>query len=527
VKAIHLKGDRECQMKQHERLSRWPDTASLVFPHSERESPRDSVPDIDFLLLPSHKRASFQACYTELDLYKAVLWVYTKSLFSWRKALSRSHDGQTLYDFAWHTRQNVEQLHTALLRQEFHFREGIELHYNFNGKHRTIYIFPWEERIVDLLLYRALSRFFHSAFSSHSYAYRYRGFGVDLCQYHITRCLHKSPQPVYFIKRDIADYFSSVDHDILLRMLKQWVELDDYLYELLEERAKFRVRTSDKVKTAERGIPFGTAIACFFANLYLTPLDHQMATVPSLSYYRYADDILAFSHSREAITEGEKRLDSVLAKLKLDKNPRHSQNFMLSADGNVNDDTFQSASRFRHLGLEFRSDGSVGLSRDKGRKIRNLFRFAFRRAQRKLLKRHDPERRVELLVDIARNVVEKGVRSVAIIDYYLKHVDDEEQLRLIDRWLAEEILSRVFNNGHHKGNFAKLSFKRLRDMGLPSLRHRWRLLHHGRLQYSFFVLWTERIIERERRRLSGLWTFSPSLEAAANRNPVRKGAACR
>jgi hypothetical protein len=74
-------------------------------------------------------------------------------------------------------------------------------------------------------------------------------------------------------------------------------------------------------------------------------------------------------------------------------------------------------------------------------------------------------------------------------------VDDEEQLKLLDRWLAEEVLSRVFSNGHRKGNFRRISFKQLREMGLPSVRHRQRLLRHDELQSSFFTLWTNWLVE--------------------------------
>jgi hypothetical protein len=98
-------------------------------------------------------------------------------------------------------------------------------------------------------------------------------------------------------------------------------------------------------------------------------------------------------------------------------------------------------------------------------------------------------------------VVENGFRSVAIIDYYLKHVNDEAQLRELDRWLAEEILAVAFQNGHKKGNFRKLPFRRLRAMGLPSLRHRRRLLRHGHLESSFFQMRTENLIAQQQRRL--------------------------
>jgi len=38
--------------------------------------------------------------YREAELYKAAVRLYTKPLFLWRKALSVSSDGKTLYDLA-------------------------------------------------------------------------------------------------------------------------------------------------------------------------------------------------------------------------------------------------------------------------------------------------------------------------------------------------------------------------------------------------------------------------------------------
>jgi len=470
---------------------------------------------MDYSLPNGFKKARFRRLYGELELYRALVKTYTKPLFSWRKALSMSHDRRTLYDFARHTPQNAERLHRALTREGFHFREGLQLCYNFNGRHRTIYLFPWEERIVDVMLYRMLNCHFHSAISSDSYAYRYRGFGVDFCQRRIRRALREMGTPLYGFKRDIASYFPSVDHEILLAALEEWVEPDDYLFELLRERIRFLKRDEGETKTANRGIPFGTAIACFFANLYLTPLDRQMGAIDGLAYFRYADDILALSPSRDATLEAMRRFDVCLGELKLEGKASHHHNFRLATDA-APDAEFESVSKLRHLGLEFRATGDIGLPRNKLRKIRNLFRFAFRRSRRKFRRRSDPVERAAVAIDIARDVIERGFRSVAIVDYYLKHVNDEEQLRQLDRWLAEEVLALAFRNGHKKGNFKLLPFSRLREMGLPSLRHRRRLILHGHIDSSFFVLRTDRLIEQERRRLPGLRTFSPSLKAAAH-----------
>jgi hypothetical protein len=182
-----------------------------------------------------------------------------------------------------------------------------------------------------------------------------------------------------------------------------------------------------------------------------------------------------------------------LGELKLSSKASHEADFLLHAEG-AGDDHFRTVSAFRHLGLLFCAGGEVLLSRDKRRKIQNLFRFAFRRKRKTWKRIADPQERARTLAAIASETVEKGVRNVAIIDYYLKHVTDVEQLRLLDRWLAEEVLSLVFG-GHKKGHFAKLSFETLREFGLPSLVHRQRLIVHGHMESPFFV-WQKQKAER-------------------------------
>jgi hypothetical protein len=477
--------------------------------------------------LPStHRKATFAQVYSELALHQAVIRAYSKPLFTWRKALGMSHDGRTLYDFARHSLKNIHKLHQQLESGTFQFRPGIALHYNFNGKHRTINLFPWEERIVDLLLYRVLTHYFHGVFEPSCHAYRMGGFGVDQCQRSLNarlRQMRQSSRSIYFVKRDVQNYFPSLDHDQLLAMLAEWVEPDDILFKLLRQRIEFEIKTGDRVATNQCGVAFGTAIACFFANLYLTPLDRRLASVPGLRYYRYADDLLAFSGDRVTTAHAEEIIGKSFESLRLRSKPKHHRNFYFPAEADCSqvDEHFEPCEKFRHLGLEFRADGGVGLSRDKSRKIQNLFRFAWRRYAHKLGKLRSPKGRARKAIEVAKDVLEHGYRSIAIIDYYLKHVDDEEQLRRLDRWLAEAVLAIAFDNGHKKGNFKKMSFAKLRAMGLPSLRHRRRLLRHGHLESSFFTLRTEKLIEQKRRRLppgygqTRVGRFPPELKAVA------------
>ena len=419
-------------------------------------------------------RLRWSRLYSEVELYKAAVRLYTKPLFAWRKALSASRDGKTLYDFARRGLQHIDAIHRALHRQEFSFRSGLALHRNFNGKHRTLYIYPWEERLVDLLLYRLVNRALDGWFSNSSYAYRLRGYGVDRCQREIAASLRKMGQPLYVMKRDFADFFDSLDHGVLMEKLREVIEPGDYLLDLLRQRVRFSCFDGDTVRIAEHGVPFGTAVACLFANVYLTGLDRRLEAIPGVRFFRYADDLLIVSPRRLGLEQAARRVQSEMEDLRLQSKSSHEHDFIFAAR-DPREDALEQASRFRHLG------------RDKFRKICNLFRYAFRRNRNKFRRTSDWEKRAQLAVEIAQKTLHQGVRNVAIIDYYLRHVTDEEQLRRLDRWLAEEVLFLAFGRGHKKGHFRRLPFRRLRSMGLPSLVHRRRLILHGHVESPFFI----------------------------------------
>jgi hypothetical protein len=458
--------------------------------------------------------------YSEAELYKAALRVYTKPLFHWRKALSTSVDGRTLYDFAGRGLRSLDTIHQALQRRAFTFRPAVALHYNFNGKHRTIYLAPWEERIVDLLLYRVLNHKLDRWFSPNSYAYREGNFGLDLCQTRIAAVL-RARRPLYVIKRDIADYFATVNHDLLLSKLAELVDPGDYLFGLLEQRIHFLYEENGLTQPSTLGIPFGTAIACLFANIYLTDLDRETESIAGVSYFRYADDILLLAPEREAARQAAQTMEESLSGLRLGLKATRGADLLLAC-GSPADSAFTPAAEFRHLGLLFRAGGSIALSRDKLRKVRNLFSFAFRRSRRRWKKVTDPADRAQLLVTIASETIDQGLRNVAILDYYLKHVDDENQLRILDRWLAEEILNLVFG-GHKKSHFRKISFGQLREMGLPSLLHRRRLILRGQIESPFFI-WQR---QKGARAFRGTVARLPHAKAAAAFSLIPEAAASK
>jgi len=464
--------------------------------------------------------------YAEAELYKAAIRVYTKPLFQWRKALATSTDGRNLYDMAARGLRGLDALHRSLAQQSFAFRPVLALHYNFNGKHRTLHLAPWEDRIVDLLLFRILNQRLHAWFSPHSYAYRDRSLGLDTCQGRIASVVRRAPGPLYVVKRDIADCFASIDHARLLERLWTLVAPSDYLGTLVEQRIRFAYSDGAAVAQARIGVPFGTAIACLLANVALTELDREIEQVRGVEYFRYADDLLVLAQERRTAVEAAERLEARIAALRLRTKASHSIELLVHAPraqapsslrGEA-DPRFGAANSFRHLGLLFQAGGAVTLSRDKRRKLQNLFRFAFRRRARTWQKEPDPRARARALCAIAADTLGRAVRNVALFDYYLKHVDDERQWRGLDRWLAEEVLSRVFG-GHKRGHFRRLAFAELRALGLPSLVHRRRLLRRGAIESAFFI-WqrqrTARAFGRTVVRPAATPAFSSFPQAAAS-----------
>ena len=91
-----------------------------------------------------------------------------------------------------------------------------------------------------------------------------------------------------------------------------------------------------------------------------------------------------------------------------------------------------------------------------------------------------------MIIGLINKAITENIKPTAVIDCYLKHMTDVDQIRLIDKLVAELVLSIATQRGYKKSNWKILSFKQLRAMGLPSLMHRHSLLNHGHVSSNFF-----------------------------------------
>jgi RNA-directed DNA polymerase len=212
-----------------------------------------------------------------------------------------------------------------------------------NGKTRTLGIPTIRDRVVQGALKLILEPIFEADFQEGSYGYRPK------------RTPHQAVQRVAdaivscktrVIDVDLAAYFDTVRHDILLKKVAERVN-DDQVMHLL----KLILKAGGK-----RGVPQGGVISPLLSNLYLNEVDKMLEKAKEvtregrytqLEYARFADDlvVLVSGHSRmEWLYNGAiLRLKEELAKLDVKLNEEKTKYLDLVKGEN-----------FGFLGFDFR-----------------------------------------------------------------------------------------------------------------------------------------------------------------------------
>lgn len=430
-------------------------------------------------------------------IQESTLSLLNSLVYQYGRAYVRSFDNQTYWGFGKDIVKTVKNIESRLRHRNYEFSPFLKKVRKTHNKVRDIYIATWSDKIVDKWLNNGLSILLNHWYSPASYAYRINNYGIDSCMLNISKAMRIAD---YFIKRDITKYFYTIDHNILLSKLSELFDPDDYLFDLLKRRILFDYVEDNDTKRATVGIPFGSSLACSLANIFLTDLDKQMLKY-KIWYFRYADDFLIAGTDSNVVLEAADHLDESVYNLKLTYKPSHKQNKSF-----VKTDGFEFVKSINHLGIQFHSDRVVRLSIEKFRKILNFYRRIIKVNKSKIHKKNGDDK-LRFIINILNDVINIRIRSAAIIDYYLKHVNDEQQLKTLDKLIAElAITTALSKNSFKKGYFRQIPFKKLRDFGLISLLHRNRLHRHGHLHINFLSLYNDKLATRmddaiERRRM--------------------------
>lgn len=102
-----------------------------------------------------------------------------------------------------------------------------------------------------------------------------------------------------YLRLDIQNYYPTINHSILMRILRRKIRQKELLY-LIEEALK---TPTGKVKSVENenkgGIPQGLSISNILSSIYLQDLDDKLGSLDKILYWRFVDDILLIGPGEE------------------------------------------------------------------------------------------------------------------------------------------------------------------------------------------------------------------------------------
>ncbi len=430
----------------------------------------------------------FGQVFTESGLLKSALNLANIVCYQRSKGLTRGTDEKTYWEFA----KDLDSVlrHLYLDRYKFSFGPMLLVKRRLKNRIRDVYISNWSDRVVEVMLNNSINSRLRYYYHPSSYAYRPDRVGIDQCQHSLARNIKKM---IYVVRRDIKNYFYTIDHEILLDKVRALV--DERLFEVLSQRIKYTYVYEGTTSIQTLGIPFGSSVAGILANIYLTDLDRAMSKL-NITYYRYADDIIFGSSDKQSTVEAGQYFDQAISDLKLSLSVKKCSQVSLV----YGEDDFIKVNSLKFLGIEFNKT-HVRLPIEKRRKIINFFKYAINRCVDRTKKISDINERLCRIIKVCQDVLEERIRSVAIIDYYLNHVNDEEQLKSMDRQLAEMVISAALRKKFKKSHFSIIGYDKLRKLGLESLLHRSRRLRHGDLKIPFISLYNKYYIKQYEERL--------------------------
>lgn len=240
-------------------------------------------------------------------------------LEAWKEFLVGKRKKPDVQEFALNLFDNILQLHQELANKSY--KHGSYYRFNIcDPKPRIIHKASVRDRLLHHAIYRKLYPFFDRTFIGDSFSCRidkgthralnkFRNFAYKVSRNHTRTC--------WVLKCDIKKFFNSIDHQILLGILRAHIP-DPSIIWLLENVIKsFSVSTS-------RGLPLGNLTSQLFANVYMNRFDqfvkHQLK---AKHYVRYADDFVLLSHVKEALVDIIPQIDDFLKNnLKLSLHPK-------------------------------------------------------------------------------------------------------------------------------------------------------------------------------------------------------------
>jgi RNA-directed DNA polymerase len=226
--------------------------------------------------------------YAELNLYTAARKVTAKEK-------AAGVDGQSCEAFEEHLLVETRQLSEQLKDQTYRPSAVRRVHIPKPGRPnetRPLGIPTVRDRVVQRAIVSVIEPILDHQFHERSFGFRHGRGAHDAL-----RIVEQKIQEgyVYVVDADLKGYFDTIPKDRLLKLIKEHIS-DSRMLKLIKLFLDQSILEELREWTPIAGVPQGAVLSPVLSNLYLNPLDHEMAD-NGFEMVRYADDFVVLCRS--------------------------------------------------------------------------------------------------------------------------------------------------------------------------------------------------------------------------------------
>ena len=239
-----------------------------------------------------------------------------------RNGGSAGIDGMTVEEMLPYLKEHREELLETLRNERYKPKavRRVEIPKPDGGK-RMLGVPTVIDRMIQQAIVQVLQPMYEPLFSENSYGFRPKRSAQQAMKQALE---YYNEGYTQVVDLDLAKYFDTVNHEILIGMLREQVK-DERVIRLIRKYLKSGVMVNGLISPTTEGTPQGGNLSPLLSNIYLTAFDRMLES-RGHKFVRYADDCNIYVKSRRAAERVMANCTKFLeGKLKLKVNRKKSQ----------------------------------------------------------------------------------------------------------------------------------------------------------------------------------------------------------